>query len=257
MPDTLFLLQKDRNGWPVSLAATFQESCDEANWLANNEKFGCTMALSGQTAKTIVPVGSIEFVNQHLSQVGLEPLEAMNIPPELEQEQFLGRQVFRNVSKTELPRLHAKFGPLLLKPGHHPKRFEAMPYEARLLDIIPDDEPLFISQMLQDKFASEWRVFISRGRIVDLRPYYMENWLCPDATTVQAMADALRKYPALALDVAVLLDDGRTVAIECHPFIACGLYGFEGPKMVCMARDAWLGELQRQKSRYGRNCIQP
>lgn len=35
MPDTLFLLQKDRNWWPVSLAAPFQESCDEANWLAN------------------------------------------------------------------------------------------------------------------------------------------------------------------------------------------------------------------------------
>ena len=90
MPDILFLLQKDRNGWPVSLAAPFPESCDEANWLANEEKFGCTLALSGQTAKTIVPVGSIEFVNQYLSQMGLGPMEAMNIPPELEQEQFLG-----------------------------------------------------------------------------------------------------------------------------------------------------------------------
>lgn len=248
MPDTLFLLQKDRNGWPVSLAAPFQESCDEANWLANEEKFGCALSLSGQTARTIVPVGSIEFVNQHLSQRGLEPLEAMNIPPELEQEQFLGRRIFRDVSKAELPRLRAEFGPLLLKPGRHPKRFEAMPYEARLPDMIPDDEPLFVSQMLQDKFASEWRVFISRGRIVDLRPYCMENWLCPDAAVVQDMADALREYPALALDVAVLLEGGRTVAIECHPFIACGLYGFEGPKMVSMARDAWLGELLRQKS---------
>lgn len=248
MPDTLFLLQKDRNGWPVSLAAPFQESCDEANWLANEEKFGCALSLSGQTARTIVPVGSIEFVNQHLSQRGLEPLEAMNIPPELEQEQFLGRRIFRDVSKAELSRLRAEFGPLLLKPGRHPKRFEAMPYEAKLPDMIPDDEPLFVSQMLQDKFTSEWRVFISRGRIVDLRPYYMENWLCPDAAVVQDMADALREYPALALDVAVLLEGGRTVAIECHPFIACGLYGFEGPKMVSMARDAWLGELQRQNS---------
>ena len=115
MPDILFLLQKDRNGWPVSLAAPFPESCDEANWLANEEKFGCTLALSGQTAKTIVPVGSIEFVNQYLSQMGLGPMEAMNIPPELEQEQFLGRRIFRDVSKTELSRLRAEFGPLLLK----------------------------------------------------------------------------------------------------------------------------------------------
>lgn len=220
------------------------------NWknLSNEEKFGCTLELFGQAARTVVPIGSVEFVNGHLAGLGLRPLEAMNIPPELEQEQFLGRRIFRDVSKAELSRLRAEFGPLLLKPGRHPKRFEAMPYEARLPDMIPDDEPLFISQMLQDKFASEWRVFISRGRIVALRPYYMENWLCPDATIVQAMADALRKYPALALDVAVLLDDGRTVAIECHPFIACGLYGFEGPKMVSMARDAWLGELQRQNS---------
>ena len=76
----------------------------------------------------------------------------------------------------------------------------------------------------------------------------MEHWLAPDAAVVHDMADTLREHPALALDVAVLLEGGRTVAIECHPFIACGLYGFEGPKMVSMARDAWLGELRRQKS---------
>lgn len=248
MPDILFLLQKDRNGWPVSLAAPFPESCDEANWLANEEKVGCTLALSGQTAKTIVPVGSIEFVNQYLSQMGLGPMEAMNIPPELEQEQFLGRRIFRDVSKTELSRLRAEFGPLLLKPGRHPKRFEAIPHEERLLGEIPDNELLFVSQMIQSQFASEWRVFVSRGRVMDIRPYFMEHWLAPDAAVVHDMADTLREHPALALDVAVLLEGGRTVAIECHPFIACGLYGFEGPKMVSMARDAWLGELRRQKS---------
>lgn len=248
MPDTLFLLQKDRNGWPVSLAAPFPESCNEANWLANEEKFGCTLALTGQAARTIVPVGGIEFVNQYLSQMGLGPIEAMNIPLELEHEPFLGRRVFRDVSKVELPKLRAEFGPLLLKPSRHPKRFEAMPYEERLLGEIPDDELLFVSQMIQSQFTSEWRVFISRGRVMDIRPYFMERWLAPDAVVVQDMADTLREYPALALDVAVLLEGGRTVAIECHPFIACGLYGFEGPKMVSMARDAWLGELQRQKS---------
>mgnify|MGYP000829212629 FL=1 len=83
---------------------------------------------------------------------------------------------------------------------------------------------------------------------MDIRPYFMEHWLAPDAAVVHDMADTLREHPALALDVAVLLEGGRTVAIECHPFIACGLYGFEGPKMVSMARDAWLGELRRQKS---------
>ena len=180
--------------------------------------------------------------------MGLGPMEAMNIPPELEQEQFLGRRIFRDVSKTELSRLRAEFGPLLLKPGRHPKRFEAIPHEERLLGEIPDNELLFVSQMIQSQFASEWRVFVSRGRVMDIRPYFMEHWLAPDAAVVHDMADTLREHPALALDVAVLLEGGRTVAIECHPFIACGLYGFEGPKMVSMARDAWLGELRRQKS---------
>ena len=81
-------------------------------------------------------------MNQYLSQMGLGPIEAMNIPLELEHEPFLGRRVFRDVSKAELPKLRAEFGPLLLKPSRHPKRFEAMPYEERLLGEIPDDELL-------------------------------------------------------------------------------------------------------------------
>ena len=84
-----------------------------------------------------------------------------------------------------------------------------------------------------------------RGRTLDLRSYILDQWVCPDRGMVGAMSKALSGYAALALDVAVLAG-GRTVAIESHPFISCGQYGFDGPDMIRMAKAAWLAELRRQ-----------
>ena len=120
MLDTTFLLEADGRGWPVPLAAPFPEACDEANWLAGEALYDCATcpspdgplygngteynpdeAMYGNAVleeyKHIVPVGSIVFVDRFLGGMGLEGLAAMNIPPELEQEEFLGREVLRDV----------------------------------------------------------------------------------------------------------------------------------------------------------------
>lgn len=266
MLDTTFLLETAGNGLPTSLSAPFPEACAEANWLAGEVMYDCATvqlpespmygsgttpdsdgplyrASAAQQAKYKVPVGSIEFVNYFLTSQGMDPLQAMNIPPDLEQERFLGRRIFRDVSKEDLPKLEEEYGHLLVKPGRQPKLFEAV--RSGEVSVIPNNEPLFVSQLLKETIVAEWRVFILRGRILDLRPYILTQWVCPDRDIVDAMAKILSGYAALALDVAVLAG-GRTVAIESHPFIACGQYGFDGPDMIRMAKSAWLAELRRQ-----------
>lgn len=269
MLDTTFLLEADERGWPASLSAPFPDACAEANWLAGEPLYDCATVPSPdgplygggtepdpygprygagtvQESRHVVPVGSVEFVDGFLARQGLGQLQAMNIPPELEHERFLGRRVFRDVRKETLPQLEAEHGPLLVKPGRRPKLFEAA--RASDLSVVPNDEPLFVSQLLQEPIVAEWRVFILRGRVLDIRPYIMDRWVCPGRAMVEDMARMLRRHAALALDVGVL-ETGRAVAIECHPFIACGLYGFEGPNLLRMAKSAWLEELRRQ----GRN----
>lgn len=266
MSDTTFLLETDRDGLLTSLSAPFPEACAEANWLAGEPLYDCAtvqlpeIAMYGSSTTTYpdgplyrastaqqgrykVPVGSIEFVNHFLASQGMDPLQAMNIPPDLEQECFLGRRIFRDVSKEALPKLEEKYGNLLVKPAQRPKLFEAV--RSGEFSAVPNDEPLFVSQILKETIVAEWRVFILRGRILDLRPYILDQWVCPDRGMVGAMAKALSGYAALALDVAVLAG-GRTVAIESHPFISCGQYGFDGPDMIRMAKAAWLAELRRQ-----------
>lgn len=266
MLDTTFLLETDGREWPVPLAAPFLDACEQANWMAGETLYDCATRPSPdgplyengtdydpagtmygnavmEESKHVVPVGSIAFVDRFLGDMGLEGLAAMNIPPELEQEEFLGRKIFRDVRKADVPKLEAEYGPLLVKPGRRPKLFEA----ARSGDIagVPNDEPLFVSQILREPILAEWRAFVLHGRVVDIRPYILDRWVCPDRALVEKMAWLLFGYGAAALDVGVL-ESGPTAVIECHPFISCGLYGFEGPDLLRMARAAWLAELRRQ-----------
>lgn len=243
MLDTLFLLETDSAHWLTELSAPFPDACRQANWLDMETNYGCSVDLNGHQARHVVPIGSIEFVNAFLRQRDMKPLMAMNIPSELEQPAFLRRCIFRNVLKTDIPALEAEYGPLLIKPAEAPKRFEMT--RSDNLSNIPDDEPLFVSQEIREPIIAEWRIFLFRGRLISIKPYVLDKWVCPNQTIIQKMCAALQQYPALALDVGVL-SGGNTVVIECHPFISCGLYGFDGPDMIKMAKAAWIGELNRQ-----------
>ena len=152
MLDTTFLLETDGRGWPVPLAAPFPEACEQANWSAQETKFLCSTGESRYRAKRTVPVGSISFIDQFLDDLGLEGLAAMNIPPELEREEFLGRQIFRDVQKKDIPKMVEEYGPLLVKPGRRPKLFEA----TRSNDMagVTSTEPLFVSQMLPKQIVA-------------------------------------------------------------------------------------------------------
>ena len=247
MLDTLFFLETDFEQLLTELTAPFPDACRQANWLAMQTKYGCSINPSSNQAKHVIPVGSIDFVNAFLLQHKMAPLKAMNIPVELEQPAFLHRRVFRDVMKADIPALEAKYGPMLIKPGEHPKRFEMI--RSNNLRDIPEDELLFASQEIREPIVAEWRAFLLRGRLLSIKPYILDQWVCPERHIVQEMCDALQQYPALALDVGIL-PGGRTIAIECHQFISCGLYGFDGPDMIKMAKAAWIGELNRQE-----NCI--
>ena len=79
----------------------------------------------------------------------------------------------------------------------------------------------------------------------------------PDSKTIKNMVDAYAKvepHPgAYTLDIAVIKDDSgennnkknnKTVPLEIHPFVACGLYGFYERELLDMLEEGFMWYLK-------------
>lgn len=245
---TFYILERNSQGVLTEISNAVYHACAEQNWWNNTETDTPLIGVSYQEIEShiaqhglqnVVFVGSVESTNRFLVSYGQRPVSALNIPPELDDEQFLHRKIWRNISKDDVRVLAQSHPNLLIKPGKTPKLFPLTRFDKFSADDIPENEPLFVQEELHSPIVSEWRVFVKFGKIVDIRQYWIDKWTMPDQYVVQAMVQRLRKYPAITLDVGVLAT-GPTAAIECHHFLACGTYGFEGVPMLNLMRVAWM-----------------
>lgn len=237
----------------------FKEAIDQYNWLYPASRMdaiyfdqsnwdACLQAAviaKSRGVENVIPVGSIQFVEHFCNDVfGFDGpmVKALNVPPELQRPEYLHRKVWPNVDATQLKKLRKQYGDLLVKSGNTPKRFELARYTGR--ETFPDNEPLFVSTPFEDEILSEWRVFCLNGEIKSIHPYGpVTAWKMPDVGDVLSMVRRVTENtcPSFALDVAVLgtYPETYTAVVEVHPFISCGLYGFEGPEILKMAIAAW------------------
>ena len=187
-----------------------------------------------------VPVGSIEFVEAYLRKMyGIEKMVPLLVPIQLDIPEYLGRKDALVCSKSELRDKASEWGAeeVFLKSASQLKCDYTGVYDIRK-DTLPSDKEMYISEVLN--IFSEWRVFVSNERIVGVKHYLGDPWAMPDKSVVYQMVREYTDCPAAyTLDVAVAADlySGKpsTVVIEVHPFVSCGLYGFEGkelPKML-------------------------
>lgn len=245
----------------TSETVVFKEAIEQYNWLYPASRMdaiyfdqsnwdACLQAAviaKSRGVENVIPVGSVQFVQHFCNDVfGLDGpmVKALNIPRELRCLLYMRRLVWDSQTAKDLKSLHKQYGDLLVKPGKTPKLFEMTRYTGK--ETFPEGEPLFVSQSFSHKIVGEWRVFCLNGKIMSIHPYGpMDSWLMPDKDIVQEMAQCVNRYscPSFAMDVAVLgncpPDEPRTAVIEVHPFISCGLYGFEGPDVLKMAIAAW------------------
>lgn len=203
----------------------------------------------------VIPVGSVEFCERWLHEwYGLKQIHPLNIPPQLLAPQYAGRKVAYCSSSSEWEEIlsgKAGFDPqhLFVKRADRAKAEPAFffPEERGSVPFfgIPKGRCYLVSESLLD-IKSEWRAFIWNGRILDICCYSGDFWTFPDRKTVEGMVAAYTDDPpwAYTLDVAVL-GDGRTVIMEVHNFIACGLYGFADSRIPLMLAAGIRYELQR------------
>lgn len=180
-----------------------------------------------------IPVGSIEFVEKFLNK----EIKAINIPIELRSQRFTGRHIEVG-DKTTADNLLKTYNKLFIKDACRCKKFEPITYSHRYKGELPDK--LFISTLID--IESEYRAFVFNGKILDCRQYigkysdrYDENIL------EEAINNWENKPSAFTLDIAVLKNN-KTVLLEIHNFISCGLYGFNSTKLAFMTIKAFLEE---------------
>ena len=129
--------------------------------------------------------------------------------------------------------------PLFIKSATKTKAYA--PIITSNIDEVPMDTLYFCSPVTE--FTAEWRVFVFHGEIVDVRRY-IGNWDNElSAQEVQIVKEQIHSillpYPAYTVDIGRNLD-GKLEWIEIHPFIACGLYGFQDSRIIRqMAVNAW------------------
>lgn len=265
MDATIFLLQSEpspilpqKTCFPSEDVAGAFSRIDEYNWLHPNNAKQCMLSslsnlssISPQILSTCIPIGSIEFVEEvlHLAH-NIPQLTPIGIPNELlAYPEWLGRKIVFAGSIQESPRIFADLNAerLFVKSTCRVKTDYTDVYQRS--DPLPQtsDSVMFSEEI---PIESEWRVFVFRERLTDIRCYSGNPWLLPDKSTVMSMIDAIgQKYPAYTLDVAVISKETgfQTVVIEVHNFISCGLYGAAPP--LGMYVSAYHFEVQSWKNR--------
>lgn len=257
-----FLAQQLPDGTISSDVAVICEKIREWNWLRRGEEERNVELITLEQMKKVsppyvmedcweIPLGSIEFVEMYLKKMyGLERISPILIPAELQVEKFLGRRI-AVVQGPECLSDKARewqSKKLFIKSASQLKCDYTGVYDITR-DRLPVDSNFFLSEPIA--IRSEWRVFVWRSQIRGVRHYAGDPWLLPDRGVVSEMVRAYTLAPdAYTLDVAVCEDrksgQQRTVAVEVHNFISCGLYGFEDVALSSMCIQGLLWELQNQ-----------
>lgn len=218
-----FLIQTIDGQIKHDFSFTLIESCAYQNWMRKENAF--TYVLSDITIPepSVIPVGSVEFVCEYLfNHFSLTPYPK-NIPIELMDKCWTGRNVINGTNRDIK-------GMRFVKSATRIKSFTE----------ICDSAPLG-SYQISDiiEIESEWRAFIYEGKLVGLQNYSGEFDVFPDAPKIKAMIKAYKSQPvAYTLDVAVNKDG--TFIIEVHDFFSCGLYGFAEHKILPYMFSKWF-----------------
>lgn len=188
-----------------------------------------------------IPVGSVDWV-QEVSGTKISPL---NLPESCIKEPFVKRGTCFRTDRAGLEQELTKHT-LFIKSDTGAKVWPAL--ITQNIREVPEDERYFCSTAAN--FLEEWRAFVFGGVILDVKQY-AGSWGCPlTEKEVQYIRDTI-SLAALPLP-AYTVDIGRSEYgmewIEVHPFISCGLYGFDDPSNILrMTNAAWKYHLKQQK----------
>lgn len=233
----MFVLQTENGQILTDMGKAIFESISFEKWLHPDTEIQYRLQEdTSSISQGDIPVGSIEWTEQ-VSSLRIVPT---NLPLELWEPPFVLRGRIGIGTKDDLAAQLAD-GPLFVKSATRTKAWDARVISTKELSVLPEDEKYFFSNYVI--FTSEWRIFIFCNKIEDVKQYlgsWTEGLTTKDVGHVLHLCSEIKlPFPAYTIDI------GRTAKgllelIEIHPFISCGLYGFDNlPVIRRMAAQAW------------------
>lgn len=210
-----------------------------------------------ETGEDIIPVGSVEYCLEFYKDFGIKNIEPLNIPKELlkftkrkcsyEHQNYIDELYLQDNKKCFIK------SPKYIKSNMNDiydlkSYFNFIDDKNYFYIDFTDDEKYFVSEYV-DNVISEWRCFIYNKEILGIKNYSGDEWHMPNKKYVQEIVDNYDKK-CYTLDVMVYESkktplqkfgdefvchtNYQTDIVELHDFFACGLYGFEHPKLLDM-----------------------
>lgn len=171
-----------------------------------------------------VPVGTVEFCRAAMAHQRIDEPSVSTYPDSL--TPFLGRTVWASTAI----QVRISDRPVFVKPMQA-KRFTGFVWphggpDQQEFQELPDHSPVWCSQVVS--FASEWRFYVCRGKVVGAGRYDdgADDAPVPDQKTVLEVVDQYQRNGAPAgYGLGVGVDqDRRTVLVEVNDGWALGLY---------------------------------
>ena len=208
-----------RNGVPGSVSAfnAYLGFCDMGFEV---EVFDDPASLQGAAREDVV-VGGVGVVRARLRALGVN-CPSINYPEEL--EAYLGRRVWR--STIDQVSCDIESWPLFVKPVEE-KRFTGCVIKSTT-DLMgkgcqDDNFEVICSDAVE--MLSEYRCFVRRGEILDVRHYRGDWSLAPSREVIESAVAAYVSAPAgYAADFAVN-GKGETILVEVNDGCSLGSYG--------------------------------
>ena len=177
--------------------------------------------------KDYVPIGSVEFVTEHLQHFHNITPKPLNVPEEL--FHYAGRKIFNGDESS----IEGTIGKYFVKSNDKIKGYAQIIGTDKREQFLYDDIPIGNYQISEYiPIESEWRAFVYENKLVGLQNYSGDFTMFPNVQTIKGMIEMYKSSPiTYTLDIGINNDSGRFV-IECHPMISVGLYGFADLKIL-------------------------
>jgi hypothetical protein len=182
-----------------------------------------------------IVVGGIGIVRDRLQLLGV-CTDEIDYPAEL--HSFLGRRVWSSTIDTVSD--HPEWWPIFVKPVEG-KRFTGRVVNgtADLVGCGTCGEDVDVTCSEVRRFVAEWRCFVRKGRILDVRPYRGSWRISLDTTFVEEAVASYSAAPAgYAADFGVT-EKGETLLVEVNDGYSLGSYGLEPHAYAALLAARW------------------
>lgn len=190
----------------------------------------------GYTMK-VIPVGYLEFVDQTLSALDLEEKNRMT-PLEIPEVLFryLHRMYIPSIKGIDvIKNNYTDSNKYFIKNIDKIKAFNSSLQLGDIQRFIEPETNYSVSEKIE--ILSEYRVLVCKDEVIDIGFYNGDCLIFPDRETILNMIKdySATKHPkGYTIDIAVTKDN-KTVPLEVHPFVSCGIYTMcESPKILDM-----------------------